>query len=455
MELLAGDLLTPKKRKREENTITLKAKEYFRKIDEFNEDDKIWASNEASSSGDTPQKKKTHICKLCNSKINATKEWNLAMHLSRCHTHIYQKINESSREPLVVTRLKVLQNCTETVAVNGRPFEWIMDSGYRKQFQKTLDELSAANLTLNLSTPLTVVKEHLAKVANKVRELIQNEVKDRPLSLLVDLVTKHKRSILGVSVQYTFKGELKVRSIGFIELLDRHTGVYLSDMIIVRLGELGIKLMQIFSITTDNAKNVLKLVRDMSECLQADVIKSKQKSNNNAAVNPESLSDSNDEQTDSEINELLVHCAEVDDEEVEALERAMDEVPLDCHETLLEVMTQKIGNSGEIWHITGVKCAAHTLQLAINASITNLSNSTSNVISLCREVSKFLRLISTKTEMAQLGIEYRLPRLEVPTRWSSLYLMVIDFLIFIYVLNYYIAEFLLIAQFIVNIHHFI
>ena len=90
----------------------------------------------------------------------------------------------------------------------------------------------------------------------------------------------------------------------------------------------------------------------MSECLQADVIKSKQNSNDNAAVNSESLFDTNDEQVDCAINDLLVHCAEVDYEEVEALERAMDEVPLDCHDTLLEVMTQKIGNSGAIWDIT-------------------------------------------------------------------------------------------------------
>lgn len=158
------------------------------------------------------------------------------------HKSIYQEII-SEKEPLLVTRLKVLQNCTEAVSVNGRPFKWIMDTGYRKQFQKTLDELAAAKLALNLSVPLKVVKEHLSKTANKVRQIIKEEVKDRPLSLLVDLVTKHKRPILGLSVQYIFNGSLNVRSIGFIELLDRHTGLYLSEVIIKRLGELGIKLI--------------------------------------------------------------------------------------------------------------------------------------------------------------------------------------------------------------------
>lgn len=145
MELLAGDLTTPKKRKQEENTISLKALEYFTKIDECDETDEMWAPNEASSQGDTPLKKKTHICKICSSKINGSKIWNLAMHLLRCHKEIYQRINEKMKEPLAVTRLKILQNCTETVSVNGRPFEWIMDSGYRKQIQNILDELSAAN----------------------------------------------------------------------------------------------------------------------------------------------------------------------------------------------------------------------------------------------------------------------------------------------------------------------
>lgn len=170
----------------------------------------------------------------------------------------------------------------------------------------------------------------------------------------------------------------------------------------------------------------------MSNCLQEEIDKAKQKSN--AAVNCESHSSSNDDQIDCDISELLANLVEVNDEEDDALEKAMEEIPLDGHQTLLEAMANELVNCGDIiWNITGVDCAAHTLQLAIADSIKKLPTNTANVILLCREMSKFLRLVSTKNEMSKLGIEYRLPRLEVSTRWSSLFHMVIDvyFVLFI------------------------
>lgn len=78
------------------------------------------------------------------------------------------------------------------------------------------------------------------------------------------------------------------------------------------------------------------------------------------------------------------------------------------------------------WNITGMNCVAHTLQLAVHDALNKLAVSHKNVIELCREMSKFLRLKSTRTDVLQLNIEYRLPRLEVKTRWSSMYHMVKD-----------------------------
>lgn len=113
-----------------------------------------------------------------------------------------------------------------------------------------------------------------------------------------------------------------------------------------------------------------------------------------------------------------INCAENDDEEEEVLERAMEEVPLECHETLLEAMTDDLVNCGAdiIWNITGINCVAHTLQLGVQDALKKLTVSHQNVIALCWEMSKFLRQESTRTDMMKINIEYRLPRLEVPTR---------------------------------------
>lgn len=409
---------SPRKRSRaNENSVTAKALKFFEQI-EFN-------------SGAKP---KTHICNLCNELCNGLNKWNLASHLSHCHPKEYAEIN-SERGSLALQRLKLLHNCTEIVTVNGRAFSCLHDSGFQGAIRNILDELRAAKIPLNLSdNNLTVIKDQIIKSSTKIREKIQSEVRGRPLSLLVDIVTKHKRSILGVSIQYNFNGNLRVRSIGFIELWDRHTGKYLAEVIINRLDKFGIKLKQIFTITTDNGKNVLKLVRDMSEYLQTISIteqqQTPQKQSNQNQSNPiqsnqnqVQINRNDEEQTDAAIADFLTDVKDLTDEE--ALDLVMDEVSLD-HETLLEAMVQEISDIGvDIeWDITGVNCAAHTLQLGVKDSLTALSLSHTNVLLLSREVCKFLNNRTTVTDLKIRGIEYSLPRIETKTRWSSMYLMV-------------------------------
>lgn len=441
MENIANGLYTPrksggKKGRRTKNCISAKATEYFEKIEKnmktsvSDKRDVNEPLNSVESPLPTPNKK-THTCNICGVQLAGDRAWNLAIHLKHRHVDIFNKISAGIKEPLPVVRLKILQNCTETVSVNGRPFEWIHDTGYRKQFQKTLDELAAAKMALNLTeSNLTEVKEHLKKTAKSVREKIEGEVKNRPLSLLIDLVTKHNRSILGISLQYTYNGSLKVRSIGFIELNDKHTGVYLAGVIIKRLEDFNIKLSQIFTITTDNGRNVLKMVRDMSDILETEINKAKenQATGNLAGNQIDTLSsEGNSDQIDAEISQfLLEYRKNFDNENDDVLEEAMNEMPLEQHQqTILDVMTKEVKKVGNItWNITGVNCAAHTIQLAINDAISKLPSATKHVIELCRETSKFLRLVSTRNEVAQMNIEYKLPRLEVPTRWSSMFFMV-------------------------------
>lgn len=305
---------SPRKRMRQnDDSITSKALKYFDPID-------VHSDENGKSS-------KTHHCILCNEPCNGSKKWNLASHLLHRHAKEYAEI--SVNETIAVRRLKLLHSCTEMVTVNGHPFSCLHDSGFQSAIRTTLDELQAAQVPLNLSDyNLTVIKNQISQTAAKIRAKIQSEVRDRPLSLLVDIVTKHKRSIMGVSLQYNFNGTLKVRSIGFIELWDRHTGKYLAEVIIRRLDLLEIKLKQIFTITADNGKNVLKMVRDLTEYLNAEINAQQQKTPQKSNTqNQAQINSSDDEQTDTAIIDLLKDVHELTDED--ALEIVMDEVALD------------------------------------------------------------------------------------------------------------------------------
>lgn len=76
-----------------------------------------------------------------------------------------------------------------------------------------------------------------------------------------------------------------------------------------------------------------------------------------------------------------------------------------------------------LWEILGINCSAHTLQLAIKDALKELPERHSQAIEL-RSVAKYLRKSSTIEILKKDGITYSLPRLDVETRWGSMFTMV-------------------------------
>lgn len=407
MERNPSQTLTPRKRKRKEDTLTSKSIKYFTEI---NQEDKLDPT-------------KTHICNLCQQKKNGAKEWNLVSHLQKCHPQIYNSLFNHVDAPQV-KRLQLLQRCTEIVGVNGRPFSYLLDSGFQGIIRDKLDELHLAGFGINLTHQnLTEVKAHLRHTAQKIKEKIQMETANRPLSLVVDLVSRRRRSICGFSVQYIVNGQLKIRSIGMIELLQAHTGKYIAEVIIERLKDYGISLRQIITITTDNGSNVLKMVRDINDHLHAEIEQAKRSAESDQNAANESQFDSRD--ADSLIEVLLNEETELTDDD--AMEILFEETQFDSNNnvTLLNALSNELtAHNTNVMDITGINCAAHTLQLAIHDSISKLPKNFQNVIALCRRVCKFMRLKSTSVALETMGIEHSLPRIENATRWCSLFLMV-------------------------------
>lgn len=272
---------------------------------------------------------------------------------------------------------------------------------------------------------LTEVKKNVKKkTAQKMREIIRNDLKDQPLSLMVDAVTRHRRSILGISIQYSVNGRLHIRSIGMIQLTKKHTGKYLADLIIKRLQQLEINLAQIITITTDNGANVLKMLRDIEEIMRMEVEKAKQPSVSNPNIS-------------IKINSSINSSLNVDDDAViaEIVAKPFDSIDDDAlgiiigevnNDTLLKAMSLELEKSGAdfAFNITGVNCAEHGLQLAVKDGINQMPKF-KNVIELCRIVCKEIRTDSCCHDMHALNIPYKKLRIENETRWRSMFLMVI------------------------------
>lgn len=366
--------------------------------------------------------KNYYKCKECGKEINGTKTSNLVEHI-RHHEELYSKIcNDDSSEK---KRLKLLLDCVEFVAVDGNPFSRLNGSGLLSMLEKTLKELQAAGQGVNLTDPhLPEVKQVLHETAESIRRKISAELQNRLLCLMVDITTKRRRSILGISVQIIDNGKHKIRSIGMLELNESHTGEYLAKVICSLLSEYCVNPQQVIAITTDNGANVVKMVRDIT----AQII-SVESCNQNTLHHE---CDEDIDPCDYEIESYLQNVPDITDEQAlnilfEDVESddEIDENAMMENDALLNEMITNWQNPEEInFTVNGVRCAVHTLQLGINDGTSKLSKRNQNVIDLCRRIAKTIRLQSTSHELKLAGIKFMVPHLDVTTRWCSTFIMV-------------------------------
>lgn len=362
-------------------------------------------------------------CTLCPSEIKGKNTHNLAAHISNCHKEQFKEIDSVNKDSLAVKRLKLLHNAVEIVSVNGKPFNFLLASGNQNGIRNKIDKLHKAGIQISLAhESLSDVKSQLHQMAEKVRSKICDEVKDTILCMVLDIGTVNDRSIQGVNLQYIKNGKLQSRSIGTIELQQSHTGTYLAKVCIDRIQEFAINIKQIISITRDNAANLNTMVAGMDDCLKISISDGfEQLQLKKPTI---LLSAADEERADSAIAELLTTQDEMPDEEIitDMFEAAIHA----RNQKLLDEISAELRESGfDIqWEITNIKCAAHTLQLGINDTLKSMPVKLQNLIQLCRRAVKFLRLPKTEQEAKAANIKYTKPRIEVVTRWGSMYQMV-------------------------------
>lgn len=361
-----------------------------------------------------------YTCNHCGSEYNGSKLHNLASHLKTCQPEIHFQICKKSKDHLIIKRLKLIQNAVQIVTTDGRPFESLRDEGFQKLIANKLRKLKDAGIPVDMKhSSLSDIKEHLHQMAEKAREKIRECVRNREVSVLIDIATKNNRSIVAISVQFLKEGRLNVFSLGLMELDKAHTGSYLADVCIECLQKYGITPQKVITITRDNGANVSKMVRDIDHDLQMSQTKSVPEQLFSPVKNNRGIEVNN--RADDDIANLLAEAEEITDEEglAQLFENAL-------HENLLNSMANGLFENGyeAEYDITGVNCAAHTLQLAIGDAIKLIPIAHKNIIALIRRIAKLLRLSKSAQQIKEAGIQYKRPRLDVVTRWGSMYQMV-------------------------------
>lgn len=362
----------------------------------------------------------------CIKPLNGKKKQNLVAH-ARTHREFFREnfeTSDSALKDMPVRRLQFIQNCTEIVTVNKQPFSALNWSGFRKINKTTIETLTDAGYGTGLNPPkCRAVKSHIKYLSSEIVAQIKSEVNGKFVSLMVDSAKKFHRSILGINIQFMLGSEITIRSIGMIHLTSSHTAKNIAEVIFERMNSFGIKCSQLVSITTDNARNMTAMMNRFNEAFDeenahgSDTDDSDGEDCNNArAYIPQTpFVCSNEGDLDAILIDVVQQAEEDDSDDLLEL---LDESPnfSAIFRELEEIL------SGQTININCIRCAAHTLQLAIMDAlgITEFDL----LIRLARAVCKQLRKESNVNELKEMKIKCKVPRIECDTRWNSIYLMV-------------------------------
>ncbi|CAK9296598.1 unnamed protein product [Gordionus sp. m RMFG-2023] len=173
---------------------------------------------------------------------------------------------------------------------------------------------------------------------------------------------------------------------------ERHTSEYLKKIILDVLKEYEIKIEQIYTITTDNAANMIKLIKLLI------------------------LHDEEDDE-DDDLNDYLIND-DLNNNDIDNDDLNNNDIIHDENKELFNIENINLApNARSI--LIGIRCASHTFQLAINDCIKN-----SNEIVIINKARNICKKIRNQTTMGILSkLNLKKPLIDCCTRWNSIYLM--------------------------------
>lgn len=362
-----------------------------------------------------------YLCKLCadngwNRSISGKQPTNLTKHLENQHIHVYIKeIAPQMQLQFAMKQLKKVQSFCEIITVDGRPFEWLLGTGFLHSQEDDLNELAKAGFGVQIDKNFIELKSYIKKAAIKIRHDIKMDLKDSFVSLMLDIATKNRRSIVGITVRFVRDDKIAMRTLGHIVLKKSHKARYIVDTLVKCLNDFDIQADRVRTITTDNAANMIAMIHQFDNYVQINYDNEEEEDSDDDIVIPNfdgTLSDAQIEEISRVIGDR------------EALNSILDET-----ENFNDLLAEIVGDLSKITRsVTTIRCGAHTVQLMTRDALK--SSGFNNILSICQYVVKKLRLDSFKEKAKKANITYKHPRMSCTTRWDSdLYMVRYSYLI--------------------------
>lgn len=382
------------------------------------------------------KEKSTYMCKIegCDKLIIARNPYSFVSHIKNVHYKLYREEIDAQaleQKTILCKRLELIQHCAEIVTVNGRPFSYLLDSGFQNLVCENLNFLKKNKHGIDLKYPFTEIKQYIFTTAIKIQDHIKAEIKDRPVGVMIDIGSKNAWSVLSTCIQYAIDGHIKVRNIGMTRMNKRHKSEYIEQLLMEQFEKFGIEKLAIISFTTDNASNMQATVKLFDDDIAANAEESE---DDEPDPHPDDINSISQNST-HDFNEIVQH--DVNISEIRNLIQLHDNVDrdpdqeidndlaiiLDDEASFRDAMASVAMNlTRTTININRVPCSAHTLQLAIKDALKN--HDASVIISLCRLAAKLLRRETNIYDLRAVEIFIKIVRIDCEVRWNSTYIMV-------------------------------
>lgn len=336
-------------------------------------------------------------------------------HLKKHHPTISHAVDNCKQEKDPASTEIKFNACLESVwnailqiiVFGAIPFTFLTSKGFQFFLRPYIIAFHSAGLEFSVNRISTQSK--IAECAEKIKETIRAEVNGNMVCLLLDIASRFNRSVFGINIAYFHNGKVRTRTIGMETLKISQSGKNLYDLVKKKLFEFGISIEQVFTVTTDNGKNLIKL----SKLLQKDLFDSEEFERANDEESDDDDDDEVHENNDIFGNDETSHQTDeyIFDPEVFDDEYFNDLLANVCKEFKCEYNGL----------FQGISCAAHGLHLIVIEAIKN-SRGESVLIEKCRELAKKLRTPNMRAALKECGKKSAIR--DVKTRWSSTFNMV-------------------------------
>lgn len=277
--------------------------------------------------------------------------------------------------------------CVDLVTINGLPLSVVEYPAFKKILEPYVISLKRHGVDLIINRHN--IKEKVEKRAKAVKEVIVSEARNKLVCVMIDIASRYNRSVLGVNIAYFHDGKIRIRTIGMHTLRFSQTARNLKELFKRNLMDFSIKIEeQVISMTTDNGKNMIKAIALFNAEL------------------PDGLQNESNLYRDSEDEEHIDNSIFDDN----------------YYENLISEVRTLFHEINHTCLIHGVSCAAHCINLVVTHAIKQ-STEASKVIERCRNLAKKLRRPTLRALLHAKGLN--MAKIDVATRWNSIYTMVI------------------------------